>query len=211
MRNYLLLLSIVLSIGTSQAGVYEEILDAAERADTRKVVDLLQRGMDINTADPAGNTLLMIAARNNNIELVRFLSANRAGVNRRNRFGDTAILLAAIRGHLEASKLLMESGALIDPGGWNVLHYASFAESDEVLRWALGLGLDLNRKAPNGMTALMLAARQGKLEMVKALADAGADRSIVDGDGLDAAGLAQKAGFTETADFLTGPAKNVKN
>ncbi|HQX85446.1 MAG TPA: hypothetical protein PKV23_08155, partial [Aestuariivirga sp.] len=61
MRN--LLVSCVLSVFCSiaQGGAYEDILNAASNDDTASVVSLLQRGMDVNTADRAGNTLLMIA------------------------------------------------------------------------------------------------------------------------------------------------------
>ncbi len=189
-------------VGTVQAGAYEEILGAVEKNESEVVFSLLKRGMDVNTTDPAGNTLLMIATRNGNLDLVRFLLSNKAGVNRRNRFGDTASLLAAVKGNLPALQLLHASGGQLAPGGWSALHYAVFGEDPEVLAWVIAQQPKLDARAPNGQTALMLAAKAGKLAFVKLLIDADADMDLADFEGGTAIGMASKAGHSEIVDYL---------
>jgi ankyrin repeat protein len=148
MRNLLIGLMLSLLSGIAVSGVYDEILDAAERGDSAAVVGLLQRGMDVNTVDREGNTLLMISARTENMELMKFLLGNGAAINRRNRFGDTALLLAAIKGSVAGVDLLHKSGAQLEPGGWSALHYSVFSESSELLGWLVKQGAKLDARAP---------------------------------------------------------------
>lgn len=202
MRKLLVVLALVAATGSARGGAYEDILDAAERGDTAAVVNLIKRGMDVNTADQTGNSLSMIAARSGNLELLDFLLNNRAAVNRRNRFGDTAALLAAANGQFEALKLVNERGAQLEPGGWSALHYAVFGKSPELLAWVIARKPKLDARAPNGQTALMLAAKLGNLDYVEKLIDADADMDLADYDGATALTLARKAGHKEIADFL---------
>lgn len=202
MRNLLIGLMLSLLSGIAVSGVYDEILDAAERGDSAAVVGLLQRGMDVNTVDREGNTLLMISARTENMELMKFLLANGAAINRRNRFGDTALLLAAIKGSVAGVDLLHKSGAQLEPGGWSALHYSVFSESSELLGWLVKQGAKLDARAPNGQTALMLAAKQGKLAQVRQLVDADADMDLEDFEGKTALALARNAGHEEVVGFL---------
>ena len=202
MRNSLLIIGLLLFCGLARGGAYEEILDAAEKNQSEAVVDLLKRGMDVNTADPAGNTLLMIAARNDNPELINFLLANRAGVNRRNRFGDTACLLATVKGHLAVLQLLHANGCQIEPGGWSTLHYAVFGENVDVLAWVIAQRPKLDARAPNGQTALMLAAKKGSLSFVRLLVDADADIDLADFDGKTAIALSKVAGPQAVTEYL---------
>jgi ankyrin repeat protein len=202
MRKLLLGLAFLLTVGLAHSGAYDEILDAAERSDSVAVIALLQRGMDVNTADPAGNSLLMIAARTGNLELLDFLLKNRAGVNRRNRFGDTAMLVAAVKGNLDTMRLLQKHGGLLEPGGWSALHYAVFGQNAELLDWIIAQKPSLDARAPNGQTALMLAAKLGNLVFVKKLIDSDADMDLADYEGATAISLAKKAGHAEVAGYL---------
>lgn len=202
MRKLLAGLVFLFFAGSGIGGAYDEILEAAERSDSVAVIALLQRGMDVNTADPAGNSLLMIAARNGNLELLEFLLKNRAGVNRRNRFGDTALLLATVKGSLDAVKLINQHGGLLEPGGWSALHYAVFAPNPELLAWVVAQKPKLDSRAPNGQTALMLAAKLGNLEYVKLLIESDADMDLSDYEGASALMLAKKGGHNEVAAYL---------
>jgi ankyrin repeat protein len=150
-------LCLLISTAVAQAGAYEDILSAANTDDTSTVVNLLQRGMDVNTTDQSGTTLLMIAARNDNVPLIKSLLASRANVNRRNRQGDTALLLAALKPAPEAAKLLIENGADLNPAGWTPLHYSMFSGSKEMAAILIAKGANVDALAPNGQTALILA------------------------------------------------------
>lgn len=195
-------LFLAICTATTYGGALDDILDAAEKNDVPTVLSLLNRGMDTNTVDSAGNTLLMIATRNGSLELVQFLVSNGAGVNRRNRFGDTASLIAAVKGNLDALRLLHLAGGQLEPGGWSALHYAVFSGNGELLSWVIGQKVKLDARAPNGQTALMLAAKLGNLNFVKQLIDADADMDLADYEGATALSLAKKAGHIETVEYL---------
>lgn len=186
----------------SFAGVYDEIIIAARDNHADVVMDLVRRGMDPNTSDQSGTTLLMFAARNGNDQLLEFLLSNRANILKQNRFGDTAVALAALGGHLAAVRRLVAAGAEISTPGWNALHYAAFGGHAEIVRFLIAGGADLDMPAPNRHSALMLAARNGHLEVVKILAEADADLDLRDQEGNTALSIALKAGNTAIADYL---------
>jgi len=184
------------------AGVYDDILAAANQSDTTKVVDLLRRGMDVNTTDQQGNTLLMIAAREKNLELVRFLLDNRANALKRNRYGDSALMMASLQGHEELVRLLLERKVDPNQPGWNALHYAAFENRTKIATLLLAAGADVNALAPNGSTALMLAAKCGHLETVRLLVGAKAELNQIDSVEGTALDMASTAKHIEVADFL---------
>ena len=160
---------------TAFAGAYEDIVVAArdDRSDT--VIDLVRRGMDANTSDRSGTTLLMMAAANGNIQLLEFLLKSGANILKQNRYGDTALAIAALQGRDAIVQRLVQAGAPIKSDGWNPLHYAAFSGHVEIAKYLIGKQAPIDATAPNGQTALMLAARNGHLAVIKALVDADAD------------------------------------
>ncbi|MDP2822263.1 MAG: ankyrin repeat domain-containing protein [Sulfuritalea sp.] len=186
------------------AGAYEDILAAAHRNDTETVADFIRRGMDVNTSDRSGTSLLMIAAGNGNEQLLETLLRNRANILKKNKYGDSAITLAALKGHLPVLRRLIEQGGAerINDPGWGALHYASFGGHADTVRFLISMKASLNAMAPNGQTALILATRNGHLEVVRLLVDAGADVNLADSGGNSALKTAQKSNHSEIADFL---------
>jgi ankyrin repeat protein len=198
----IVLIAAALWVPQAHAGVYDEILAAANQEDTEKVVGLLRRGMDVNTSDPQGNTLLMIAARANNMSLVRFLLDNRANPLKRNRYGDTAMMLAALQGHGDIVQLMLERKVSPNHPGWNPLHYAAFENRDRIIAMLVAGGADINARAPNGWTALMLAAQRGHVETARVLVGSGADIAVADPGKGTAIDLATEARHVDLASFL---------
>jgi ankyrin repeat protein len=96
----------------------------------------------------------------------------------------------------------VEAGADLRGKGWGPLHYAAFAGQTEILQFLVGKGAALDARAPNGQTALMLAAKNGHKEAVKLLIDADADMDLNDPDGNTAISLARSSGNSDIADYL---------
>lgn len=188
------------------AGVYDDLLQAMERNDVAQVMQLLQRGMDVNTSDRAGNTLLMLAARNGETEILDYLLQNRASLLKRNRYGDTALMLAALNGHQAAVERLVAAGAEIDPSSsgssWTPLTYAAFNGHVAVMRFLLDHGAAVDARAANGATALMIASRNGHPEAVRLLLARHADVSLLDRQQQTALEIARAAQNLEIADLL---------
>ena len=207
MRKFVLTLGLSVSLSllalTAQAGVYDDTLKAVIENNTAELTTLLNRGVDPDTADADGNTLLMISARSGNAAQVELLILRRAKVQARNRFGDDALLQAAFKGHLPVLKLLLAAGAQVNRSqGWQPLTYAAFNGHLEVMRYLLEQGADVNGASDNGTTALMVAARNGHLDAVKLLLAHKAEPDKIN----DAAGTALKwakaAGNTDIVELL---------
>lgn len=184
------------------AGVYDDLLKAIEDNNTEEVTSILKRGMDVNTVDKSGNSLLTLAVQKENIVLVRFLLDHRARVRVRNQYGDTPLMLASLRGNLEIAKLLAAAGAEINHPGWTPLIYAAFEGHAKVVDFLIKQGAQVNALAPNQATALMLAARNGHAEAVKLLLDANANTNIATPDGATAIKWAKESGHTKVVELL---------
>ncbi|MBL8504068.1 MAG: ankyrin repeat domain-containing protein [Rhodocyclaceae bacterium] len=167
---------------------------AVEAGNTWAVKKWLDQGLPPDyLADRIGSGL-MIAAWNGHLELMHLFLERGADVNLTNRFDEQALQLAAWRGHDEAVRLLLERGASVNRGGkqWNALHYAVFAGHEGIARLLMSRGADLNARTPNESTALMMAAREGRAELARALIEAGADTAPVNEWGDNALAFAMR-------------------
>ena len=120
--------------------------ELARRQDWPEVQRLIAKGADVNSKDKKyGNTALMWASYNGNVEIVQALIDKGADINANSNPGRTALMWASISGHKEVVQLLLAKGA------------------------------DVNSKDVDGNTALIHAADEGRTEIVQALIDKGAD------------------------------------
>ncbi len=120
----------------------------------------------------------MIAARQGYVATVQLLLAARAKVDQRNRFGDTALMVAALNGHVAVVKQLRARGAEVNFAGWTPLIYAATGGHDEIVRYLLAEGADVDAQSPNGTTALMMAVREGRPATAELLLARGANPNL---------------------------------
>src|SRR5689334_20443815 len=166
---------LLLTGGTAVAGVYEDMLHAVNNDDEQTVAQLLKRGVDVNTVDANGDSLLALAARRGKPEMVKTVLDARPRVNSRNSRGETALMLATFNGHTDAVRALLAQGAEFNHSGWNPLIYAAARNRMDIARILIGRGAQVDGEAENGTTALMMAAREGHLQMVLLLLEHGAN------------------------------------
>ena len=112
--------------GVAQAQSLEDMFKAVKSNDASTVERLLQRGIDANSTDTRGDTLLMQASREGHEEIVVRLIAARAKINARNASDESALMLAALKGYLPIVTRLQAAGAEMNHSGWNPLLYAAF-------------------------------------------------------------------------------------
>ena len=79
MRNHfrfvLSILFLALGVSVARAGSYEDFFRAIKRDDPATVTELLQRGFDPNTLDPAGRPGLFIAVQEGSLKAAEALVA----------------------------------------------------------------------------------------------------------------------------------------
>jgi ankyrin repeat protein len=179
-----------------------DLMSAIDNDNIPAAKNLLSRGMDADSVDQMGSTLLMRASRTGSANMVEFLLQAGAKVNSRNAFGDSALMLAALNGHLEVCKILLHHGAEYDHEGWNPIIYAASRGHDDVVLLLLSLDCDIDATSANGTTALMLAADGGHLSTVKLLLEHSADFTLANEAGLTAMAWAARRNNTEIVEML---------
>ena len=101
-------------------------------------------------------------------------------MNRRDVNGDTALHLAASRGHIEVARALLQAGANArksNNNGQTPLHLATMKGHLEIVRALLeaGAGADVRKSDESGMHPIYSACVRKDLEMFRALVEAGGD------------------------------------
>jgi ankyrin repeat protein len=176
--------------------LYDDMIAAVANDRASEVKALLARGVDPNIVDPNGDPLLCVAARAGYGATVDALLAAKASVDARTRTGDTAMMGAALEGHLDVVKKLRTSGAALDYKGWTPLIYASTGGRDNVVAYLLDQGANVNAESANGTTALMMAVREGKGTTVDLLVKRGADVNHRNENGVSALDWAKRGNET---------------
>lgn len=184
------------------AGAFEDLMHAVKVDDERTVADLLRRGIDADSVSPEGDPLLVLAVKEGRPSMVRTVLNARPKVNARNAYGETALMLAALRGQTEIARLLLDRGAEVNHPGWTPLMYSAVNNRVDIARILIGRGADLNAEADNGSTALMMAAREGHVPLVLLLLEHGADVNHKTKFGYSALEVARDRGMREVANIL---------
>ena len=127
------------------------LIDAVKTGDAAAVRTLLDRGADVDAAEPDGTTALHWAAHNEDLEVAARLVEAGAEVDATTRYGVAPLALAATNGSPETLRMLLEAGA------------------------------DPNRASGEGETPLMTVARTGVVAAVAVLLEHGAEVDAVEG------------------------------
>jgi len=146
--------------------------------------------------DAAGRGCLVLAER---------LAARGASVKARDRFGNTALLLAAHMGETEVVKWLLENGSDIkhqNLAGSTALLRAVAMNRRRTAKALLDAGADANRANKKGVAPLAAAAFNGNERAVKMLLEAGAAPQERDATGKGAVVYAAAKGFAPVVRLL---------
>lgn len=190
----------------AHAGSFEDFFTAIRRNDAGTIQALLRRGFDPNTVDETGQPGLMMAVDLQSVRAVEaLLSAPNIQAEVRNRKGESALMLCAIRGDLTLAKLLIEHDADVNKTGWTPLHYAASGTTQnqvEMVRLLLDNAAYIDAASPNGSTPLMMAAMYGRSDVLKVLIEEGADASLRNEKGLTAIDFAQQVGRSANVEAI---------
>jgi ankyrin repeat protein len=146
----------------------QELANAVLASDRGRIAFLLEKGADINKANPQGLPALHAAARQRDSETIEFLVAKGADVNARDSDGWTPVMHAAFRNHAPSIAALAKAGANLEetaPGGFTPLSIALEEGKFIAVKALLDAGANVNTPAGNEkLTPLMLAASQPLVE-----------------------------------------------
>jgi uncharacterized protein len=164
---------------------------AASNGSASIVRRLLDANADANAADASGDTVLMAAVRAGSPDAVRVLLDRGARANQTEpELSHTPLMWAARTNNAEIMRMLLAAGAPVDaatrvgarpavrpPGAGGGSHGVGIVRSGVPPQ-----GEQL--PAPGGMTPLLFAARDGRLDAAKLLLEAGAKINTPDPNGI---------------------------
>jgi hypothetical protein len=168
---------------------------------------LIEAGVNINATDFLGGTALTRASRNGHVEIVQLLlkccpdleaidviawkdlledmdASQKSFVSDDiEPVGCTALWLAARHGHYEIAMALIEAGADVNKGDYYAeTPFMCSTGCPALVRDLIAAGADVNAiGGDHDGTPLCYAARQGNVESITILLEAGADATIQDG------------------------------
>ena len=224
-------------VNSAQADGTTALHWAVRHDDLGTVDQLVRAGANVNTANRDGATAMYLACINGNTAMVDRLL--KAGVDANATFlmhNETPLMEAARTGNVETVKLLLDHGAQVNAKEslreTTAIMWAAEQDHADVVRLLAARGADISAhsiiSAPKkrhgvnykgtesqtgGLTALVLAAREGGVGSVEALIAAKADPNQTTGDGSTAMLVAIQNGHYDVARFLLehGANPNIAN
>ena len=156
---------------------------AAANGSAAMIGVLLDAGADVNAPDPAGETSLMNAARVGSLDAVTLLVDRGATVDATDAaFQQTALMVAVRENNPDVVKFLIARGASVN-AKTRVGRTPPWVLPNSVPGFGHGIGIvrgglparGSRPPIPGGMTPLLYAARDGRMDTIRMLLDAGAD------------------------------------
>jgi ankyrin repeat protein len=179
---------------------------AALGGNTPGALYLLSKGASVNASRADGITVLMLAARMGDPNLIRELLRCKAVVNAKDNDGATPLIYAAREGNREAGRLLLASGASVDGSDshrMTPLMFAAVNGHADFVQLLLKKGARPNVRDAKGRTALLLASTYGDhADVVRALLAGGADARVVDARKRTAFDVAVARGHADCSKLL---------
>lgn len=179
-----------------------------------KVRERIEGGEDVNSSDDSGNSLLAVAAKEGNVEIMALLLDNGASVDMTDRVGRTALMHAGTSKNPEAVRLLIERGSDVnirDSFIGGALAWTCGFGTSESVQDLLDAGAQVETVgSATGYTPLIWASGFGDPNSVPLLLEAGANIEAADGiDGSTPLMHASRTGKVEAMQTLIDSGANI--
>ena len=143
----------------------QELFQIARSGAAPRLKGLFEIGFDApNIRDGNGNSLLMMASYNGQLDAARLLLEHGGDPQLANDMGQIPLAGAAFKGDAAMARLLLEHGAdvnAVSPDGKTALMFAAMFNRTEIIDLLLAHGADASAQANDGSTALSLAQAMG--------------------------------------------------
>ncbi len=190
----------------AHAGAHEDFFTAIHRDNADALQTLLRQGLDPHTRNDKGQTGLILALQLGSLRaFAALLALPTLNVEVRNAHGESPLMMAALKGHLQAARTLIERGADVNKTGWTPLHYAASSNQpgqEDIVALLLEHHAYIDAASPNGTTPLMMSAQYGSIACTQRLLDEGADPMLKNQLGLRAIDFAARAQRPDTITLL---------
>lgn len=147
--------------------------------------------IDSRNTETGNMTVLMRAAGDGNVEMIEEILKRGASLHLRDASGKTALSWAVKSGDTKAVKKLLEEGAKIAEEDQLLHRVVAYTNDPSLLALLEGHGANLEERADH-LTPLMIAARNGKADMLRELIRLGAKVDASDEKGETALDLARE-------------------
>ncbi|PIM99345.1 26S proteasome regulatory complex, subunit PSMD10 [Handroanthus impetiginosus] len=155
---------------------------------------------------PVFSPLLFVTQSGDILGLEALIGKAEIDVNTQDDRGFSAVMIAAMEGHVDAFRLLVYAGAdvkLTNKSGENAITLSKLSQNRDLFeKVMLEFALERGNHNSEGFYALHCAARRGNLEAVKLLTSKGHDFNAFDSDGYTPLMLAAIEGNGKMCDLL---------
>ena len=134
-----------------------------------------KHNFEVHMADNDRWTALHFSARYGSYELFRYFAGMGADIYLKTVNGWNCLHIAALHGHLNLCKILIDKHNfevhMADNDGWTALHFSARYGSYELFRYIVQTGADIYLKSRRGSNCFHIAAWYGHLNLCKILQD----------------------------------------
>ncbi|XP_072346776.1 ankyrin repeat and death domain-containing protein 1A-like isoform X3 [Scyliorhinus torazame] len=168
---------------------------------------LICNTVNVNAKNMVNRTALHWAVAGGNENAVKLLLEFNANVDIEDKFGMTPALLAAWFGHLKLLQILVNAGAKVTATNWigQSLHHCAAQQGHlNIINYTMDdlEEVPLDRPDQHGKTPILLAAENGRLDMVIHLRALDCDHQIKDKEGNGIGHLAARQGHVHVLENL---------
>lgn len=185
--------------------ISQSVINYVEEENIPALKALLEKCKDVDERNECGQTPLMIAAEQGNLEIVKELIKNGANCNLEDLDNWTALISASKEGHVHVVEELLKYGASVehrDLGGWTALMWACYKGRTEVVELLLSHGANPSVTGLYSVYPIIWAAGRGHADIVHLLLQNGAKVNCSDKYGTTPLVWAARKGHLECVKHL---------
>ena len=159
------------------------LLIACKKGNEKKIIEILEKGVNVNAKDTYGETALMYASKRGNINIVKILLKYNADVNEVTHDKKTALMYACESNNMDALKrLIIANKKEVGLKGVSKLLASYKKGNQEIIDILLNNGANIDAVDRKGRSALIKAVNNGNLDIISYLIKKGANLNVIDKD-----------------------------
>ena len=163
--------------------------------------------VDANVTDKRGWTAVHCSAKSGNYELVVYFAEMGADIYLKTNDRGNCLHIAALKGHLNLCKMLMDKHKfdldMTTNQGWTAVHCSAKSGNYELVAYFAEMGADLHLKTNDGRNCVHIAALKGHMNLCKMLIDEHkVDLHMTDNERWTAVHCSAESGNTELVAFF---------